>query len=97
MSIFFTDPPYGLEKGNDDPAKEMDYNGVYRLAKGGTLTLLTLSMAVPNGIAFAPGEKLLYVANSDPQKAVWMAYPVKDDGTLEEGRCSPAKIRPAWR
>ena len=56
MSIFFTDPPYGLEKGNDDPAKEMDYNGVYRLAKGGTLTLLTLSMAVPNGIAFAGRE-----------------------------------------
>ena len=84
--LYFTDPPYGLERGNDDPAKEMDYSGVYRLSRDGTLTLLTRAMTFPNGIAFAPGEKILYVANSDPKKAVWMAFPVKDDGTLEEGR-----------
>ncbi|MGC8639705.1 MAG: SMP-30/gluconolactonase/LRE family protein [Isosphaeraceae bacterium] len=85
--FYFTDPPYGLLKLNDDPAKELDFNGVYRIsASDGSLTLLTKEMTFPNGIAFAPGEKTLYVANSDPQKAIWKAFPVKEDGTLGEGR-----------
>ena len=43
-------------------------------------------MTYPNGIALSPDEKTLYVANSDPKKAIWMAFPVKDDGTLGEGK-----------
>ena len=43
-------------------------------------------MTFPNGIALSPDEKTLYVANSDPEKAIWMAFPVKDDGTLGKGR-----------
>jgi gluconolactonase len=84
--LYFTDPPYGLEKNWDDPARELDFCGVYRLAKDGKLTLLTATMSRPNGIAFSLDEKTLYVANSDPKKAVWMAFPVKDDGTLGEGK-----------
>ena len=84
--LYFTDPPYGLLKKNDDPAKELDFNGVYRVAKDGTVTLLTRDMTYPNGIALSPDEKTLYVANSDPIKAIWMAFPVKDDGTLGKGR-----------
>ena len=85
--LYFTDPPYGLLKLNDDPAKELDFNGVYRLsAATASVTLLTKEMTFPNGIAFSPDEKTLYVANSDPKKAIWMAFPVKDDGTLGEGR-----------
>jgi gluconolactonase len=84
--LYFTDPPYGLEKGVDDPKRELDFQGVYRLSKDGKVTLLTKEMSRPNGIAFSPDEKTLYVANSDPEKAVWMAFPVKDDGTLGEGR-----------
>jgi gluconolactonase len=84
--LYFTDPPYGLEKGWDDPARELDFCGVYRLAKDGTLTLLTKEMSRPNGIAFSLDEKTLYVANSDPEKAVWMAFEVKTDGTLGKGR-----------
>jgi gluconolactonase len=85
--LYFTDPPYGLLKLNEDPAKEIDFNGVYRLsAADGTVTLLTKEMTFPNGIAFSPDEKTLYVANSDPKKAIWMAFPVKDDGTLGPGR-----------
>ena len=84
--LYFTDPPYGLLGKNDDPAKEIPFNGVYRLAKDGTLTLLTKEMTYPNGIAFSPDEKTLYVANSDPAKAIWMAFPVKDDGTLGQGK-----------
>jgi gluconolactonase len=85
-ALYFTDPPYGLPKQADDPRREMDFCGVYRLAPDGRLTLLTREMTRPNGIAFSPDEKTLYVAQSDPRKAIWMAFPVKSDGTLEEGR-----------
>jgi gluconolactonase len=85
--IYFTDPPYGLLGQNADPAKELDYNGVYRISHtDGTVTLLTKEMTFPNGIALSPDEKTLYVANSDPKLAIWKAFPVKDDGTLGEGR-----------
>lgn len=84
--LYFTDPPYGLEKNWDDPARELDFCGVYRIAKNGTLTLLTKDMSRPNGITFSLDEKTLYVANSDPKQAVWMAFDVKDDGTLGKGR-----------
>ncbi len=84
--LYFTDPPYGLLGKNDDPAKEIKWNGVYRIAKDGAVTLLTKEMTYPNGIAFSPDEKTLYVANSDPDKAIWMAFPVKSDGTLGEGK-----------
>jgi gluconolactonase len=85
--LYFTDPPYGLLKLNDDPAKEIDWNGVYRIsADDGTVTLLTKEMTFPNGIALSPDEKTLYVANSDPKKAIWMAFPVKEDGTIGQGK-----------
>jgi gluconolactonase len=85
--LYFTDPPYGLPKHWDDPARELDFCGVYRIsAKDGSLTLLTKEMSRPNGIALSPDEKTLYVANSDPKKAVWMAFDVKEDGTLGKGR-----------
>ena len=84
--IYFTDPPYGLPKNWDDPRRELDFCGVYRLSADGKLTLLTRELTRPNGLAFSPDEKTLYVANSDPQRAIWMAYPVKDDGTLGAGR-----------
>lgn len=85
-NLYFTDPPYGLEGNVDDPAKELDFQGVYRLTPEGGLTLLTREMSRPNGIALSPDEKTLYVANSDPERAVWMAYPLNDDGTLGRGR-----------
>ncbi|MFV2068102.1 MAG: SMP-30/gluconolactonase/LRE family protein [Pirellulales bacterium] len=84
--LYFTDPPYGLPKGWDDARRELDFCGVYRLRPDGTLTLLTRDMTRPNGIAFSPNEKTLYVAQSDPERAVWMAFPVRDDGTLGTGR-----------
>lgn len=84
--LYFTDPPYGLAGNVDDSSKELDFQGVYRLSKDGALTLLTRDLSRPNGIAFSPDEKTLYVANSDPEKAIWVAFPVRDDGTIEEGR-----------
>jgi gluconolactonase len=84
--LYFTDPPYGLEGLNKDPAKEIPFNGVYRLAKDGKVTLLTKEMTFPNGIAFSPDEKTLYVAQSDPEHPIWKAFEVKADGTLGASR-----------
>jgi gluconolactonase len=89
--LYFTDPPYGRSLreptgGDEFPGRDLDFCGVYRLSKDGKLTLLTKEMSKPNGIAFSPDEKTLYVANSDPKRAIWMAFPVKDDGTLGEGK-----------
>jgi gluconolactonase len=84
--LYFTDPPYGLLGTNHDVGKELSFQGVYRLAPDGKVTLLTDQMSRPNGIAFSPDEKTLYVANSDPERAVWMAYDLKPDGTLGKGR-----------
>jgi gluconolactonase len=84
--FYFTDPPYGLEKNVDDPKKEIPYQGVYRVKPNGEITLLTDKVTRPNGLAFSPDEKTLYVACSDPKVAVWMAYDVNTDGTLGKGR-----------
>lgn len=83
--LYFTDPPYGLMKLNEDPGKELPYNGVYRVDGEGKVTLLTQEMTFPNGIAFSPDEKTLYVAQSDPKAAIWKKFPVKEDGTLGPG------------
>ncbi len=82
--LYFTDPPYGLPKTFDDPARELPFAGVYRLAKDGKLTLLTDENRAPNGIAFSPDEKTLYV--DDSERKIWTAYPVLPDGTLGSGR-----------
>jgi gluconolactonase len=84
--MYFTDPPYGLPGQMKDPKKELDFQGVYKLNAKGELTLLTKEMSRPNGIALSPDEKTLYVANSDPEKAIWMAFPINADGTLGKGK-----------
>ncbi len=88
--LYFTDPPYGRmlkeSKSEEFPDRDLDFCGVYRLSKDGKLTLLTREMSKPNGIAFSPDEKTLYVANSDPKRPIWMAFPVKGDGSLGKGK-----------
>jgi gluconolactonase len=84
--LYFTDPPFGLPKAFDDPARETDFSGVYRLSKSGKLTLLTQELRAPNGIAFSPSERTLYVSNADPARAVWRAFDVRDDGSLGTSR-----------
>lgn len=80
--LYFTDPPYGLPKILDDPNKELSFQGVYRLSKDGKLTLLTKDLIYPNGIAFSPDEKTLYVSNASKEEALIWGFPVKKDGTL---------------
>jgi gluconolactonase len=84
--LYFTDPPYGLPQRMNDPNKELDYQGVYRLTQEGELTLLTTEFTRPNGIAFSPDEKKLYVANSDPELAIWKVFDVMEDGSISNGK-----------
>ncbi len=84
--LYFTDPPFGLPQSYDDPRKEIPFQGVYKYSKDGKLTLLTKDIKAPNGIAFSPDEKKLYISNADPANAVWMVFDVKADGTIENGR-----------
>ena len=84
-SLYFTDPPYGLPKQDEDPSRELAFNGVYRLASG-KLQLIIKDLTRPNGIAFSPDYKILYVANSDEKRKVWMRYDVAPDGSVSNGR-----------
>jgi gluconolactonase len=85
-SLYFTDPPYGLPGTFKDPTKELPFQGVYRVADSGKISLLTHELEAPNGLAFSPDYRTLYVANSQKEKPIWMAYPVKGDGSLGAGR-----------
>jgi gluconolactonase len=84
--LFFTDPPYGLDGLNANPTKELPFSGVYRRTPNGDVTLLTRELTFPNGIALSPDERTLYVANSDPDRAIWMAYDLAADGSIANGR-----------
>jgi gluconolactonase len=86
--VYFTDPIYGLpDREKDTKHRELDFCGVYRWSPTtGQVTLLTKELSRPNGIAFSPDERTLYVANSDPARAIWMAYPVNPDGTTGAGK-----------
>lgn len=83
-ALYFTDPPFGLPKVFDDSRKELAVSGVYRV-KDGVVTLLAADFTGPNGLAFSPDERFLYVGNWDDNKKVVMRYPVKSDGTLGAG------------
>lgn len=84
--LFFTDPPYGLEKNIADPNKEAPYNGVYKLDIKGNVTLLTDTITRPNGIAFLPGQKQIIIANSDSRKPYWYIYDLTANDALINGR-----------
>jgi len=84
-ALYFTDPPYGLAKQDDDPAKELRFNGVYRFANGRAQAVVR-DLNRPNGLAFSPDFTVLYVNNSDAAKDLVMRYDVAADGTLSGGR-----------
>jgi gluconolactonase len=79
-TIFFTDPPYGLDGLNASALKELDFNGVYRLAPDGTVALIDRTLSFPNGIELSPDERVLFVSNSDPQRPIWIAYELNAAG-----------------
>jgi gluconolactonase len=83
-TLYFTDPPFGLPKFFDDPRKELSFSGVYSIYKG-KLQLISKDFTGPNGIAFSPDEKYLYVGNWDEKKKVVMRYEADPDGALSNG------------
>ncbi len=84
-ALYFTDPPFGLPKVFDDPRKELPFSGVF-MVKNSRVTLVSKDLIGPNGLAFSPDEKYLYVGNWDMNKKIVMRYPVAPDGTLEKGQ-----------
>src|SRR5205085_2772746 len=84
-ALYFTDPPYGLPKRDADPAKELKFNGVFRLAKG-KLQAIIQDIPSPNGIAFSPDYKILYLTNAEGNRRQWMRYDVAADGSVSNGR-----------
>jgi gluconolactonase len=84
-ALYFTDHPYGLLKQDQDLTKELKFNGVFRYANG-KLTAVIKDLTRPNGIAFSPDEKTLYISNSDEKHKVWMRYDVNADGSVSNGK-----------
>ena len=82
--LLFTDPPYGLKEQDNDPIKELPYNGVYHWSKKGEVKLLSRSLTRPNGIALSKDEKTIYVANSDRQKSYIVAFDWNGDEVSNE-------------
>jgi gluconolactonase len=80
--VFFTDPPYGFKKFDAAPEKEMPFNGVYRQGKDGAVTVIEKELHRPNGVALSPDERTLYVAQSEPTKAIIMAYTLDKKGNV---------------
>jgi gluconolactonase len=83
--LFFTDPPYGLPLQDEDPEKDITFNGVYKV-KDGKVEPIIKDLTRPNGICFSPDEKTLYVANSDPARRIWMRYDIDASGEVSNGR-----------
>lgn len=100
-SVYFTDPPYGLPKGQK---AEQGFHGVYKLASDGKVSLVTKEVQWPNGIALSLDQKTLYLAISDganPRVAacnldgtnlrdVFLAAPHKKPG--RPGGCDGMKV-----
>ncbi len=84
-ALYFTDPPFGLPGQDDDPAKELDFDDVFRYADG-KLDAIVRDLGRPNGIVFSPDQKTLYVSNTEADRKVWMQYDVADDGSVSNGR-----------
>jgi gluconolactonase len=80
--LFFTDPPYGFKKFDDAPEKEIAFNGVYRMARNGKVSVVEKGLHRPNGVALSPDESTLYVTQSEPGKAIIMAYALDKAGNV---------------
>ena len=84
-TLFFTDPPFGLPQLFEDPKKELSISGVYAVRQPGEVVLLTDELQGPNGLAFSPDERFLYVGNWDPERKVLMRYEVEPSGAARAG------------
>lgn len=81
-NFYMTDPPYGLPNQENDTTRQTPWQGVYKIDANGKVSLLVDSITRPNGIALSPDNKFLYVANSDPAKAIWYRYQLGDSSVV---------------
>jgi gluconolactonase len=82
--LYITDPAYGMELRYEDPRRDMDFTGVFRITPAGEVSLLSDQLTAPNGIGFSPDESSLYVANSGGSSgSIWMEYELAEDGSLQ--------------
>jgi gluconolactonase len=84
--LYFTDPSYGLRGLNDDPAKELPFNGVFRLSASGQLSVVTRDLTFPNGVGLSPDGRTLYIGTSDPKNPYITAFTIAADGSIGAGR-----------
>ncbi len=84
-NIYFTDPVYGLPMQDDDPTRELPFEGIYKIDKAGKTTLLIDSVPKPNGVTLSLDEKILYVGSSDSKKPAWYAYNLDEAGNISGG------------
>ncbi|MGH8185570.1 MAG: SMP-30/gluconolactonase/LRE family protein, partial [Steroidobacteraceae bacterium] len=85
-NLYFTDPHFGLPRGMDDLAKELRFQGVYRLSADGRIDAIVTDLEAPNGVALSPDERTLYVANATKTRPIWMAYTIGEDGAVSHAR-----------
>lgn len=81
-SIYFTDPPFGLLGIDQSPLKEQPVNGVYRADPDGNVVLIDGALHLPNGVALSPDGRILYASNSEPNRAVLIAYDLDSRGNV---------------
>jgi gluconolactonase len=80
-ALYFTDPTLDLPKGEK---QELDFQGVFRLGKDGSVRLLAKDLTAPNGLAFSPDGKRLYV--DDTKLREIRVYDVDARMELRNGR-----------
>jgi gluconolactonase len=84
-TLYFTDPPFGLPRFQNDPRREQPHFGVYSV-KDGSIKQVSTDFSGPNGLAFSPDEKFLYIGNWNDTNKVVNRYPVNADGTLAKAQ-----------
>lgn len=84
-NIYFTDPIYGLPKHENDPTRELAFEGVYKISPNGKVTLVIDSILRPNGIALSLDEKFLYIGSSNDRHPRWYIYPLDSSGDVKGG------------
>ena len=85
-TLYFTDPPYGLPQRENDPMRELDFCGVYRLSPDGQLTLISETLERPNGIGLSPDGQTLYVSQSNSKQPTWTAFDFGVGGSVVSQR-----------
>jgi gluconolactonase len=82
-ALYFTDPSSGFERGDNDPKKELPFDGIF-LLKDGKLRLIQKTYKLPNGLALSPDEKYLYAIDS--LRSSVFRYEVLPDDTIADER-----------